>query len=240
MKKLLLLASITLLSLTHAATASGSSHSCHIGQGKKSTPVVADSVRAKMEIKQMDVKKADITPRTQKEIKIANPTKAETLDKKSLKPIDSKGEMLLKEEGFEPIDKKETNKAKSASIDEIKATAKSENRAKTPAKKEVMPAVSYPYYTGGNVAIREFVRKHLRYPQECKSERLRGRVEVTMTISWDGTPHSPKVTKSSGNEYMDAEALRIADMMPGWNPAPESESPQDIQYTIYVNFRPGR
>ena len=132
------------------------------------------------------------------------------------------------------------NKEKNVSIDELKAAAKRNNKT-TKNKKVVKQAtVSYPTYPGGNVAIREFVRKHQRYPEECKSERLRGRVEVTMTISWDGTPHSPKVTKSSGNEYMDAEALRIADMMPGWTPAAESDSPQDIQYTIFVNFRPGR
>ena len=132
------------------------------------------------------------------------------------------------------------SKKKDVSIDELKVAAKRNNKSAKNKKVVKKQTVSYPSYPGGNVAIREFVRKQQRYPEECKSERLRGRVEVTMTISWDGTPHTPKITKSSGNEHMDAEALRIANMMPGWEPAAESDSPQDIQYTIFVNFRPGR
>lgn len=130
---------------------------------------------------------------------------------------------------------------KSVAIEELKAAAKKNTKAKTKNKNtKKAPTVSYPTYTGGNIAIRAFIRKHLRYPEECKSERLRGRVEVTITIDWDGTPHSPKIKKSSGNKYMDAEALRVADMMPGWNAAEESDKPMGIEYTIFVNFRPGR
>ena len=106
--------------------------------------------------------------------------------------------------------------------------------------KQQIPTVSYPYYTGGNVAIREFVRQSQQYPPECKRERLRGRVEVMIAIAPDGTPHSATISKSSGNVHMDAEALRIAELMPKWNPAPESDDPQGIDYVIFVNFRPGR
>ena len=84
------------------------------------------------------------------------------------------------------------------------------------------------------------MRQNQQYPPECKRERLRGRVEVMIAIAPDGTPHSATISKSSGNIHMDAEALRIAELMPKWQPAPESEDPQAIDYIIFVNFRPGR
>ena len=161
----------------------------------------ADSVRAKMQIKQVS-KSNDIT----------NPTSAD------------------KKPAFKSIEK-ETPK-----ID--KGLAKKENT--NAVKKDAIPAVSYPFYPGGNIAIREFVRQNQQYPPECKRERLRGRVEVMIAIAPDGTPHSATISKSSGNIHMDAEALRIAELMPKWQPAPESEDPQAIDYIIFVNFRLGR
>ena len=127
---------------------------------------------------------------------------------------------------------------KKTTAEEMKNMAK---RDKANSKdKQQTPTVSYPYYTGGNIAIREFVRQNQQYPPECKRERLRGRVEVMIAIAPDGTPHSATISKSSGNVHMDAEALRIAELMPKWNPAPESDDPQGIDYVIFVNFRPGR
>lgn len=201
MKKLLLLAALTLFLGTGATSAKA-----YCGCDTWQSTALSDSTQTKMEIE----------------------------------GTDKKGDIQTGESDEEETKGQTANKEKNVSIDELKAAAKRNNKT-TKNKKVVKQAtVSYPTYPGGNVAIREFVRKHQRYPEECKSERQRGRVEVTMTISWDGTPHSPKVTKSSGNEYMDAEALRIADMMPGWTPAEESDDPQDIEYTIFVNFRPGR
>lgn len=180
-------------------------------------------------------------------VEVADMPSDSTQAKNSTQPLEqkiktSKAKTVSKENRAASTSEKLAGKSEnSVAIEELKAAAKKNTKAKTKNKNiKKAPTVSYPYYTGGNVAIREFVRKHQRYPEECKSERLRGRVEVTMTIDWDGTPHSPEITKSSGNEYMDAEALRVADMMPGWNPAEESDKPQGIKYTIYVNFRPGR
>ena len=131
-----------------------------------------------------------------------------------------------------------TVKENRSSADELKEAAKRD--IKNSPKKPEEPTASFPYYPGGNIAIREFVRKNQQYPPECKRERLRGRVEVMIAIAPDGTPHSPTISKSSGNVHMDAEALRIAELMPKWNPAPESDDPQGIDYVIFVNFRPGR
>lgn len=147
------------------------------------------------------------------------------LDKSEIKP-----NAIIKERP-----KKEEN---GSSAREMKEMAKREG--KKAAKSPAIPEVSYPSFPGGNFAIREFIRKNQQYPQECKAERLRGRVEVLISIAPDGTPHSAVISQSSGNVHMDAEAMRIAELMPKWTPAPESKDPQGTECVIFVNFRPGR
>ena len=218
MKKLLLLASSVLLSFSYATA------------GVEITRVPSDPIKTKKATQKVEFKTSDM------------PQEVKGADKKKAKK--SKEKTTSKDGRTAPASGKQTAKTvKSVSIDDMKASAstKAQKNKKGKARdNKKAPTVSYPYYPGGNVAIREFIRKHQRYPEECKSERLRGRVEVTITIDWDGTPHSPKIKKSSGNKYMDAEALRVADMMPGWNAAEESDKPMGIEYTSFVNFRPGR
>lgn len=181
-----------------------------------------DSTRTRMEIKRADLNKAvsvDVSP-----LKIQEKRADVKPDKTEIKAATT-------------VEKPMVAVGKN-SAEEMKNMAKRESRK--PAKEPETPAVSYPYYPGGNIAIREFVRNTRRYPEECKRERLTGRVEVLIAIAPDGTPHSATISKSSGNVHMDAEALRVAELMPKWQPAAESDDPQGIDYVIYVNFRPGR
>ena len=97
-----------------------------------------------------------------------------------------------------------------------------------------------PTFPGGEMAVRDFVRRNIKYPKECEAERLIGRATITMTIKPDGTPTDIKLLRSSGNKFMDAEALRIANLMPKWQPAEDKENATSIQYTFPVQFRPGR
>ena len=183
-----------------------------------------DTTRTKVEIKKADFKKSgNVNETPQKAMEVKTAEKREDIG-------NSQTEAKPTETAAKPISR--------STAEEMKNMAK-RNSKKTEEKPET-PTVSYPYYPGGNIAVREFVRKNLRYPQECKRERLTGRVEVLISIAPDGTPHSATISKSSGNVHMDAEALRIAELMPKWQPAEESDDPQSIDYVIYVNFRPGR
>lgn len=97
-----------------------------------------------------------------------------------------------------------------------------------------------PTYPGGEKALREFIRNNRRYPQECKAERLSGKVTVAITIAPDGVPVKMEITSGSGNEYMDAEAMRVAELMPDWTPARDLENGKERIYNMTFTFRPGR
>ena len=190
--------------------------------------VPQDSLRTKAEFKKTDLKKT--------EPPIAAPIKIK--DVKEVKPIEKELKIDDKEAGLAPATITSLKAESRSSAEDMKQMAKRENKKSE--KKPERPTVSYPYYPGGNIAVREFVRENKRYPQECKRERLTGRVEVLISIAPDGTPYNATISKSSGNVHMDAEALRIAELMPKWQPAEESDDPQGIDDVIYVNFRPGR
>ena len=69
---------------------------------------------------------------------------------------------------------------------------------------------------------------------------MAGKVEVSITIAPDGTQKETKIAKSSGNRYMDAEALRVAGIMPAWKPAKDIANGLERIYTMKMTFRPGR
>lgn len=96
------------------------------------------------------------------------------------------------------------------------------------------------HFPGGERGIREFVKKNKRYPAECKANRVSGIVTISMTIAPDGTPGYAGITKSSGNKLLDDEALRIAGLMPRWEPAKNIETGVERIYQMRITFRPGR
>lgn len=114
--------------------------------------------------------------------------------------------------------------------------AKKENQAVT----NVSANRSKATFPGGERAIRDFVRKNVRYPEECKQERNAGRAVVSITVKPDGTLSGFAIKNSSGNKYMDAEALRIARLMPKWTPAADTGKGVEFKYLLNVSFRPGR
>lgn len=95
-------------------------------------------------------------------------------------------------------------------------------------------------FPGGERAVRDFIRKNKRYPEECKATRAHGKVVIEMTVAPDGTVSNIAVATSSGNKHMDAEAMRVAGLMPKWNAAKDTKNGKDRLYRMSMTLRPGR
>lgn len=106
--------------------------------------------------------------------------------------------------------------------------------------KEAPEAIDKATFPGGERAIRNFVRKNLRYPEECKQSRTTGKAIIAITIKPDGTPTGFAIHKSSGNTHMDKEALRVARLMPRWTAAKAPQKAVEFKYMLSVSFRPTR
>ena len=131
-----------------------------------------------------------------------------------------------------PQESKGESKAKSGNTPDTGNRSKKKATGRSDVDKAAFP--------GGEKGIRDFVRKNVRYPEECKQQRSTGRAIVAITIKADGTPADFAIHKSSGNIHMDKEALRVARLMPKWTPAKDAANRSDFKYMLNVSFRPSR
>ena len=62
-------------------------------------------------------------------------------------------------------------------------------------------------------------KKRLRYPKKCREAGVEGRTIITFVVKKNGKVKNFEVTRSSGNEQLDKEAMRVIKKMPKWKPA---------------------
>ena len=68
-----------------------------------------------------------------------------------------------------------------------------------------------PVYEGGPKAMKNFVREHLKYPEEALKAKVEGSVKVKYSIDFKGNVTSTKVISTLGHGC-DEEAARIVKM----------------------------
>ena len=93
-----------------------------------------------------------------------------------------------------------------------------------------------PEYPGGTEALLNFLRENINYPEYCKENKIQGRVIVTFVVEKDGSIVEAEVVKSVSDE-LDAEALRVVNLMPKWKPGKQRGENVRVKYTVPVNFR---
>ena len=96
-----------------------------------------------------------------------------------------------------------------------------------------------PEYPGGEAALMEYLRSNLQYPENCKKNKVQGRVLISFVVNKDGSIVEPAVVKSAGpaGVELDVEALRVVSSMPAWTPGMQNGEAVRVQYTIPVVFQ---
>lgn len=92
-------------------------------------------------------------------------------------------------------------------------------------------------FPGGNAALGKWLSENVRYPQNAYENDIQGRVIVKFVIGKDGTVRDPKIEKSGMNRELDAEALRVAKLMPKWIPAKNNGVNVNSYYSMPVVFK---
>ena len=76
-----------------------------------------------------------------------------------------------------------------------------------------------PMFDGGDASkFATWVFGQIKYPEEAYKDGAQGRVLLQFVISKKGVVKDVKVARSSGNELLDKEALRVVSMSPAWTP----------------------
>ena len=90
-------------------------------------------------------------------------------------------------------------------------------------------------FSGGVVALRNFLASNVRYPKDAQISMAQGKVFVNFIVNEDGT--ISKVTIARGVHYLlDEEAIRVVKIMPKWIPGQKDGKPVRVSYTVPINF----
>lgn len=93
-----------------------------------------------------------------------------------------------------------------------------------------------PAYPGGKNALKEFISKNLRYPEEVKKSGISGVVEINFTINQEGKVENIRVMKGISVEC-DAEAIRVTSLISGWTPGVRQGKPVNTTVSMPIEFK---
>ncbi len=103
---------------------------------------------------------------------------------------------------------------------------------------EVPLTTMEPSFVGGYEALKTYVRNNLQYPEIARKNGIEGTVKLEFYIKADGTIENVKVIESA-HVALNAEAIRLVENMPIWNPAIRNGSPSSVKFRLPVRFEFG-
>ena len=92
-----------------------------------------------------------------------------------------------------------------------------------------------PQYPGGPQAMGKFFQENLKYPESARVKSITGNVVLNATVAADGQLSGFSVAQSLTPEC-DAEALRVAALLPAWQPAMRKGVPLPVAIQLPVPF----
>ena len=92
-----------------------------------------------------------------------------------------------------------------------------------------------PQYPGGPQAMGKFFQENLQYPEAARVKNITGNVVLNATVGADGRLSGFSVAQSLA-PACDAEALRVAALLPAWHPASRKGVPLPVAIQLPVPF----
>jgi TonB family protein len=92
-----------------------------------------------------------------------------------------------------------------------------------------------PEYPGGDGALLKFIAENTQYPEAARAEKITGRVIVRFVVSKEGYAEGASVLKGV-HPLLDAEALRVVNMLSGFRPGYQGGQPVNVWYMVPITF----
>jgi len=90
-------------------------------------------------------------------------------------------------------------------------------------------------FPGGQKAMDQYVYDHMQYPEESIEKGEEDAISIMLTVNADGTI-SNVMSISKNFPLLSAEAVRIVQGMPNWEPATLNGKPIKQQVLTMINF----
>lgn len=94
-----------------------------------------------------------------------------------------------------------------------------------------------PEFPGGEMALKEYIKKNIRYSVIASESDIFGRVTLSFFIEKDGSISNIEVMRSPAEELTN-EAIRLVKSMPKWKPGKQRGKTVRVKYVLPITFRP--
>lgn len=92
-----------------------------------------------------------------------------------------------------------------------------------------------PKFPGGDNALLKHINSELVFPADAAENGAHGRVIVTFVVTKNGSVQDASVMRSI-YPSLDAEALRVINALPKWEPGEQRGQPVNVKYTVPIQF----
>jgi len=92
-----------------------------------------------------------------------------------------------------------------------------------------------PQYPGGDMELLKFIATNAQYPEAAKLEKAEGRVIVRFIVNTKGKVKEAEVMEGV-HPVLDAEALRVVNMLKRFIPGSHGGKPVNVYYTLPITF----
>ena len=104
-------------------------------------------------------------------------------------------------------------------------------------EEEIFVVVEQPAsFPGGIQKMYEFVSDNLKYPAVSRNNNSQGTTVLRFVVQEDGRIVNIDVIKSSGDVFLDNEAVRVVSSMPKWTPAKQNGRNVSSWFTYPIKF----
>lgn len=93
-----------------------------------------------------------------------------------------------------------------------------------------------PKYPGGNQAMFKYLGENIKYPAKAQQDGIQGRVICSFIVNVDGSIADTKIVRGI-EPNLDAEAIRVINAMPNWEPGMQRGNLVRVKYTLPINFQ---
>ncbi|MBX7181695.1 MAG: energy transducer TonB [Bacteroidia bacterium] len=93
-----------------------------------------------------------------------------------------------------------------------------------------------PVYPGGDQAILNLISSNIKYPRKARNKGITGTSYVSFIVDTEGYVVDIKIKKSSGNELLDKEAMRVITLLERWTPGIQDDKKVRVIYTLPIRF----
>jgi len=92
-----------------------------------------------------------------------------------------------------------------------------------------------PKFPGGDEELLKFIASNIEYPTFAKENNIQGKIIARFIVGTDGTVSNAEILHKV-DPLLDAEALRVINLLPKWQPGKQGGKPVNVWYAIPINF----